>query len=44
MEKASTHFLKLLQRIFNNFSKIKFSKFHTEDILPVVVSFRIRFN
>ena len=37
--KASTHFLKLSRRIFNYFSKIKFSEFRKKDILPVVVIF-----
>ena len=37
--KSSTNFLKVLQRIFSYFSKIKFSKFHKKDILPVIVIF-----
>ena len=39
MRNASTHFLKLSRRIFSFFSKIKFSEFHTKDILPIVVIF-----
>ena len=37
--KSPTHFLKLLQRIFNYFSKIKFSKFGKKNILPAVIIF-----
>ena len=37
--KASTYFLKLSRKIFNYFSKIKFSEFRKKDILPVVVIF-----
>ena len=36
VRKSSTHFLNLLRRIFNYFSK---SEFHQKDILPVVVIF-----
>ena len=39
VRKSSTHFLKLLQRIFNYFSKINFSKFRKKNILPVIVIF-----
>ena len=41
-KKASTHFLKLLRRIFNYFSKIKFSEFHKKAILPVFVLFVLK--
>ena len=37
LRKASTHFLTLSRRIFNYFSKIKFSEFRKKDVLPVVV-------
>ena len=39
VRKPLTHFLKLLQRIFNYFSKINFSKFCKKNILPVIVIF-----
>ena len=39
MRKSWTRFLKLLQRIFNHFSNIKFNEFCKKDNLPVVVIF-----
>ena len=34
MKKSSTHFLKLLRRIFNYFSKITFSEFRKKELSP----------
>ena len=34
MRKSSTHFLKLLRRIFNYFSKITFSEFRKKELSP----------
>ena len=39
MRKSWTYFFKLLQRIFNHFSNIKFKEFCKKDDLPVVVIF-----
>ena len=39
VRKSWTRFLKLLQRIFNHFSNIKFNEFYKKDNLPVVVIF-----
>ena len=37
VRKPSIHFLKLFHKIFNYFSKIKFSEFRKKEIFPVVI-------